>query len=392
MLILRNVYSVLRYLHRSKYHVARTVQRVLRSGYSVLRRTVKPHYSLLTIHLFGLFFLSACNFSSKKVEENRHLMDNSVDGTLTKTETIVVNNSSYAPEITLNGSVTYNTNQVKSISARISGRIEKSYVKYNFEPVKKGQLLLKVYSPELVAIQQELLFLKSENDVDLLNQTKAKLRLLGVSAQQINNILRTGKADYTVNVYSNYSGYLLNPDADNLQTANKPLSITEGQYINVGDLLFKVFNNSNLWAEFYTNTLESNWLKVGTELNLKIGEQSIKTSINFIQPFFKNKQNYKLIRVALNNQNHQYKIGELATATAKHTAIEGLWIPQQSVYQSGERNLVFMKKNDGLKPHEVQISAKAGNWLLVKEGLTAGSEIAKNVSYLTDSESFINSK
>jgi Cu(I)/Ag(I) efflux system membrane fusion protein len=96
--------------------------------------------------------------------------------------------------------------------------------------------------------------------------------------------------------------------------------------------------------------------------------------------------------VVLNNHNHQYKIGELVTGTAKHSAMKGIWIPQQSVYQSGEKNLVFIKTANGLKAKEVLISAKAHNQLLVKKGLSSGDEIAKNASYLTDSESFINSK
>ncbi|HTN21568.1 MAG TPA: HlyD family efflux transporter periplasmic adaptor subunit [Pelobium sp.] len=396
----------------------------------------KSHYSLLTTRYFRLILfltiisLFACNSNSKKAEtsqqytcpmhpqiikdkpgscpicgmdltpiHNGHHQKNSIDSLTdvppTTTETFVVKASSYAPEITLNGNVTYNTNNVKSISARVNGRIEKSFVKYNFEPIKKGQLLLKVYSPELVAIQQELLFLKSGNDEQLLNKTKTKLRLLGVSAQQINSILKTGKPDYTINIYSNYSGYLLNPEGgneQNLQLANNPLNIKEGQYINSGDLLFKVFNNNSLWVEFYINTLESEWLKIGTELELKIGDQSHKTRIAFIQPFFKNNQNYKVIRVVLDNHNHHYKIGELVTGAVKHPAIKGIWIPQQSVYQSGENNLVFIKTANGLKAKEVQISAKADNQLLVKKGLSSGDEIAKNASYLTDSESFINSK
>lgn len=405
---------------------------------SLFVRRIKPHYALLTTHycklflLFTLISLSACNSGTKKAETNQqytcsmhpqivedkpgscpicgmdltpirgeHISTHSVDSILDagnsklNIETMVVKNSSYTPEVSLNGSVTYNTNQVKSISARVSGRVEKSYVKYTFEPVKKGQLLLQIYSPELVAIQQQLLYLKSKNEQELLNQTKAKLNLLGVSSQQINRILQTGKADYTINIYSNYGGYLLNPDNEkelDSQTANQPLFVKEGQYIDSGDLLFKIFNNSSLWAEFYSNTLESEWLKVGDALNLKINGISSESRIAFIQPFFKDNQNYKVIRLVLNNQKDQYKIGELATTTAKSAPIEGIWIPTQAVYQSGEKNLVFIKTESDLNPLEVKISAKAKNKFLITKGLHLGDEIAVNASYLTDSESFIRTK
>ncbi|HET8828510.1 MAG TPA: HlyD family efflux transporter periplasmic adaptor subunit [Pelobium sp.] len=401
----------------------------------VFFESAKNPYSLFLasiIILFTLISLSACNSNSKKAETNQqytcsmhpqilenepgncpicgmdltpvggqHRSTHSADSILASgenlpnLETMVVENSSHSPEVSLNGNVTYNTNQVKSISARVSGRVEKSFVKYNFEPVKKGQLLLQIYSPELVAIQQELLFLKSTNDTDLLNKTKSKLSLLGVSNQQINRILQTGKADYTINIYSNYSGYLLNPNGNNqedLQTTNQPLTISEGQYINNGDLLFKVFNDSSLWAEFYSNALESDWLKVGTALVLEINEKIIKSKVDFIQPFFKNNQNYKVIRVELDNQKRNYKIGELATAKAKASPINGIWVDEKAVYQSGEKNLVFIKTENKLKPREVKISAKADNKFLVTKGLVNGDKIAVNASYLTDSESFIQTK
>ena len=394
---------------------------------------ITNHYCRL-IFFFTIISLSACNSNSKKTETKQqytcamhpqiiedepgncpicgmeltpirsqhHHGKHSVDSALTATDslapstkTMIVKDTVYSPEISLDGMVTYNTNQMKSISARVSGRIEKSFVKYNFEPVKKGQLLVQVYSPELVAIQQELLFLKSQNDQELLHKTKTKLSLLGVSNQQINHILKAGKADYSINIYSNYTGYLLNPNqntGDELQTANTRLNITQGQYINSGDLLFKVFDNSNLWAEFYTNTSGSEWLKTGTALNLKINGKTIKSKIDFVQPFFKNNQNYKLIRVVLSNQNHQYKTGELAKATAKASPISGVWIPEQAVYHSGEKNLVYIKTKNDMKPVEVQISAKANKMVLVKKGLASDDEIATNASYLNDSESFISKK
>ncbi|HEX7365935.1 MAG TPA: HlyD family efflux transporter periplasmic adaptor subunit [Pelobium sp.] len=403
---------------------------------SIFLGRIRTHYSPFTNYLIKFFlaviFLSACNSDSKKVETNKqytcsmhpqivenepgscpvcgmdltpirvsHHTTHSADSILAinnmepSSKTMIVKESTQTPEISMDGSITYNTNQMKSISARVSGRIEKSFVKYNFEPVKKGQLLVQVYSPELVAIQQELLFLKSKNDTELLNSTKAKLALLGIGSRQINQVLKIGKADYKINIYSNYNGYLLNPNTDKkeeVQLANTPLTVKEGQYINSGDLLFKVFNNSNLWVEFYTNTLANDWLKVGTKLSLEINKENIETKVNFIQPFFKNNQNYKLVRVLLNNQKHQYKIGELARATAKASPISGIWIPEQAVYQSGEKNIVYVKIKNEIQPKEVEIAAKANKQILIKKGLKSGDEIAVNASYLKDSESFISKK
>ncbi len=306
-------------------------------------------------------------------------------------ETISLQKSTQTPFINLNGTITYNSNQIKTISARVSGRVEKSYVKYNFEPVKKGQLLLKVYSAELSAIQQELLYLKSKNETALLNQTKTKLLLLGVSNNQINQILKSGKANYTINVYSNYSGYILNSNTanlDGLQTANTALNITEGTYINAGDIMFKVFNDNELWLNLYANTSESGWIKNGAKIELTINKKTIESRVNLVQPFYKDNQSLTLIRVVLANKNHLYKIGQLATATISQNSIIGIWVPQEAVYQLGEKNIVFIKQNQALKAIEINVEAKANNQFLIK-GLKEGDEIAKNASYMIDSESFI---
>ncbi|MFC5284621.1 HlyD family efflux transporter periplasmic adaptor subunit [Pedobacter alpinus] len=306
-------------------------------------------------------------------------------------ETIVVKESTLKPSVNLNGTITYNSNQIKTISARVSGRIEKSYVKYNFEPIKKGQLLLKVYSPELLAIQQELLYLKSKNENALLNQTKTKLLLLGVSNQQINKVLKSGKADDTINIYSNYSGYLLNASTDSnddLQTANTTLMLTDGLYINTGDLLYKVFNDNELWAIFYTNTSESEWVKSGDKIELTIDKKNIAGKVSLVQPFYKNNQNLTEIRVVLNNRNNQFKIGQLANATVSQNSITGIWIPEAAVYQLGEKSIVFIKKDQVLKAITINVTAKANKQVLVKD-LKPGDEIANNASYMIDSESFI---
>ncbi len=323
-------------------------------------------------------------------------------------KTIKISSSSYTDTLHLNGLVTYNTNNLKTISSRLSGRIEKLYVKYNYESVSKGQKIMDIYSPDLAAAQQELLYLKNSGDVSLMNQAKTKLRLLGVTETQMNDVLKSGKVNYKFAVYSPFSGYIIdsptaNSTSNQANSGNKmgqtsisstiintPINIVEGQYINIGDLLLKIFNPKDVWAEFYSNDDEVKQINKDNPIQIiKNNEEKINAKIDLVQPYFNEGQNYSVIRTYLNNSGDNYKIGELLKAKIIKPEISGLWVPTKAVYQLGEKNIVFIKNGQVLIPKEVRISEKANQQFLIKTGLKEGEEIAINASYLIDTESFI---
>ena len=322
-------------------------------------------------------------------------------------KTLKISPSTITDTLILNGVVSYNTNNMKTISSRINGRIEKLYVKYNYQMVNKGQKIMEIYSPDLAAAQQELLYLKTKGELTLLEQAKTKLRLLGVAEDQINEILKSGQTNYKIAVYSPASGYLVDPSSISSTTKaipsdgmgqesnanvvnNKPVNMVEGQYVNLGQVLFKLFNQQEVWAEFYSNPEESHLIR---EKNpIQILSKNVKKSnarIDLIQPFYNDGQNYRVIRVYLKNTANEFRIGELLKATIVKPQIFGLWIPAKSVYQLGEKSIVFIENGTTLKPLEVTISEKSGNHFLIKNGLKEGDMIAVNASYLIDTESFI---
>ncbi|MBC7745974.1 MAG: efflux RND transporter periplasmic adaptor subunit, partial [Flavobacterium sp.] len=108
----------------------------------------------------------------------------------------------------IRGIINYNSNNWNSISSRVGGRIERLYIKYNYQPISKGQKIMDIYSPDLVNAQQELLFLKQNNEPKLLKLAMRKLSLLGMSAQQINSVLKSGNVTYRTSIYSLYSGFI----------------------------------------------------------------------------------------------------------------------------------------------------------------------------------------
>ena len=137
------------------------------------------------------------------------------------------------------------------------------------------------------------------------------------------------------------------------------------------------------------NAEEGKNLKIGEEIKIMQGELSKKHQINFMQPFYKDGFNYQVIRVYLENRNQQYKIGEILSAKIILKPETGIWVPKETVYQLGQKNIVFVKKGNVLKPKSVTIAQASAKAYLIKEGLNVGEDIATNAAFLIDTQSFI---
>ncbi len=328
------------------------------------------------------------------------------EAVISKVKTITVRKSSLKDTILANGMVNYNTNHLKTISSRVSGRIEQLFVKYNFEKVYRGQKIMEIYSPDLAAAQQELLYLETNGDAALLEHAKTKLRLLGVAEKQINQVLASGKVNYSIPVYSDFSGYLidtkvasmnLNPGENIesppvLNTDNNVISIIEGSYVKTGDVLFKLFNDAEVWAEVYLDANQLTLIHKDDAVKISGGDQEQHAKINLIQPYYSNGQHYGVLRIHLANAQKSFKIGELLKAEIPLPEKQGLWIPASSVYHLGNKSIAFIKENKVLKPKEMVISQKSSDAYLIKSGLNEGDEIAENAGYLIDTQSFIKVK
>lgn len=352
-------------------------------------------------------------------------------------KTIKPQTGSRFQDINVKGIINYNTNNQNSVSSRVSGRIEKLYVKYNYQPVSKGQKLMDIYSPDLANAQQELLFLKNNNEPALLEQAKRKLRLLGATEQQIKQVLSTGKVDYTVSIYSPYSGYVSElqntsasaggassagstmitsessggssamggmaassrgsasnstPSVPDVAT-NSPLQLREGQYVSVGQRLFSLVNSNVIWAEFYVNPSDIDKFKRGSMIEVQSVDVKAKRSrvpVSLIQPYYSEGTNYSLVRATVNNLDKSWKVGELITVKSESTRKIGNWLPRTAVLQLGTRYVSFIKKNNAFVPVYVAVKSISGEWIDIGNSIDMTQDVAVNAWFLVDSESFIN--
>lgn len=326
----------------------------------------------------------------------------------------------------IQGIINYDTRNQNSVASRVRGRIERLLIKYNYQPVSKGQLIMQVYSPDLAAAQQELLFLKrSETDQTLIEKAKQRLMLLGMNASGINQLLKTGKVNYLIPVYSNADGYILEktaavasvsepvatpssggdgmggmdggssnatPSASSPTTVNSPVLLREGQYVSAGQSLFTIYNGNRLIAEFAFKPAIAALVKKGDKFAFyKTADKStIQTaSIGLIQPVFKDGENFTIARTYLNQP--KFKVGELLTARIPVLLTAAWWLPETAVLSMGNQTIIFKKEGNVVVPKTITTGPTIAGMVQVKTDIS-NWEVSKNAAYLIDSESFIKTR
>ncbi|GAA4340798.1 efflux RND transporter periplasmic adaptor subunit [Flaviaesturariibacter amylovorans] len=325
------------------------------------------------------------------------------------------------------GVVTYDTRNKVTISSRVSGRIERLYIRYNFQPVRKGELIMEIYSPDLAAAQRELLFIaESGGDASLLARARQRLSLLGMQEGQIRHVLQSRRILYRVPVFSTVSGYVLEQgsalsapqasvgtgasagSADGMGSmgggAAEPaiapsgggvssgsatsLLLREGQYVGAGQTVFSVYRDQNLVAEFALQPALAASVKRGQKLVFfkSNDPESVYTgSIGLIQPTYRAGSSFTLARVY--TADSRLRVGQLVTARIP-VLNRGWWLPSSAVVDLGGRQVVFRKDGRVFAPVEVKVSLSAEDLVLIETGVS-GWEVARNAAYLVDSESFI---
>jgi membrane fusion protein, copper/silver efflux system len=344
---------------------------------------------------------------------------------LSRQATVKLSTQSKVQILKAQGYIDFDKNRNQTVSARFSGRIEKLYVRYDLQYVKKGEKILDLYSPELNTFQEEHLFLlKSEGEKTLLEQSRQKLKLLGMTDFQISQLEKNKTFTKTITVYSPVEGYVLfnaetksNADADvtqqtsmNMETKNNPnknfassnSQIREGMYINKGETIFSINDLQNVWAivsissESHSAITENSRVKIISEL---FPDKPLSGKITLLEKTYEeNKQRFIRIRVVLPNTKGELKINSLITAEIPLEANEKFQIPASAIYRTGLNSFVWVKTGTTQKGtsifqlRKVITGSITNGMTTVINGLSANDEVAMQAGYLTDSETFLNDK
>ena len=279
------------------------------------------------------------------------------------------------------------------ITTKIDGYVEKLFVNVTGQEVKKGQPLLSIYSPELVATQQEFLtalpFAEqlSHSDHESISSSgkqfvegaRKRLKLWDISDGEIKRLEKTGQVEKFVTLYAPATGYVFEK------------TVLAGQKIMPGEPLLVVADLSTVWAEADIYESDLPYVKVGMPVTLTLSYwpgKSFQGEVSFLNPFLDPQTRTLKARLNIANPELLLKIEMYGDARLSYDLGQKLAVPETAVMQTGKRSYVFAAgKDDEIKPVEVTIGTRTEGYYEVLSGLAAGDRVVISSNFLIDSES-----
>lgn len=310
---------------------------------------------------------------------------------LANIQTTVVGNSNAASEaLTLSGKIAVNEDETATQPAHFDGRVERLMVSSVGQEVRKGQEVATIYSPELVAAQQELFTaakLKGSQP-KLYAAVRNKFKNWMISDALLDQIEETGKTVTRFPIYASFSGVV------------SEISVNEGAHVMDGNPIFKVADLSTVWAEFDAYESQINQLKKGQSIRISSNAYPNKifdAEISFIDPVLNTQTRTVTVRATLNNAEDLLKPGMFVEAKVTGVSKEnsGLMVPASAVMWTGERSLVYVKPNANtsvFEMREVTLGEKIGDSYSIVSGLNNGEEIVTNGTFTVDAAAQLSGK
>jgi membrane fusion protein, copper/silver efflux system len=306
--------------------------------------------------------------------------------------TYVVTRKNPSKEIRLYGKVQADERSVQSQVAHVSGRIEKLYVNFTGENITKDQVLARIYSPELVNGQLELIesSKSKQSQPALYEASKEKLRLWDISDKQIAAIEESGIPQNNIDVISNTSGVVTLRNVNN------------GDYVSQGTVLFEIADLSKVWILFDAYESDIQFLKTGEKVIFSVQAiPGVKFTgyISFIDPFIDPVTRVARVRVEADNTNGKLKPEMFASAviiSVLNINKDEIVIPASSVLWTGKRSVIYVKQESANGPsfvmREIELGQSLGEEYVVADGLSAGEEIVTNGTFYIDAAAQLEGK
>lgn len=361
--------------------------------------------------------------------------------------------------ISMVGKIDYDETRISDITAYVGGRIDRMFVDYTGIQVKKGEHMVELYSPELIGAQEELIqalqAVKSvkNSNVEIIRETaestviasREKLRLLGLSREQIKEIEDRRSPKEQITIYSPLSGIVIRKHAQ------------EGEYVKTGSKVYTIADLNHLWVMFDAYESDLKWLRYGQSVEFVTESypgEIFNGVISFIDPVLDDKRRTVKVRVNVDNHEGRLKPGMFAKGTVRATvasdnkvisnALAGKWIspmhpeiikdqpgkcdvcgmalvkaeslgyaapsensftkpliiPASSVLLTGKRAVVYVKvpehisktKSPTFEGREIVLGARAGDHYIVQSNLHENEEVVTKGNFKLDSELQIQAK
>jgi RND family efflux transporter MFP subunit len=291
------------------------------------------------------------------------------------------------------GKVAFDETRIQHIHTKVEGWIDQVFVDYTGQLVSKGQPLLTIYSPDMLASQRELLLAAKARDTmrnnplpiafdqseSLLQAARRRLELWDLSEAQINQVLKTGQPIKNVTLYSPIGGYVTDRKAF---PQLKVMPDTD---------LYTVVDLSGVWIMADLFEYEAPNIHVGQTARVSLQSVPRKTfaaRIDYIQPQVDPMTRTLKVRLNMDNPGLVLKPDMYADVEFRVNLPVQLTVPADAVLNAGERKTVFVDRGNGFfEPRQVTTGERDGNRIQILSGLTGGERIVTSGNFLIDSES-----
>lgn len=293
--------------------------------------------------------------------------------------------------------ITYDEQHVVRLHPKVKGWVVTLAANETGQQIRKGEVLLSIYSPNLVTTQQEYLLTLEQLDAarktgsmdaiaqagEISDAARQRLELLDVPASAIKGLERTRHVRRTLNVVSPVDGTITR------------IGARQGQYISPGTVLFDIADLSTVWVNVDVYEQDLPWIRAGDPADMQVLAVPARTwtgTIDYIYPYMDPKTRTARVRLAFTNDGGLLKPDMFANVNIHTSArYDAIVVPSEAVIRSGLHEQVFLAKPGGkFEPRDIKTGITADGMTQVLTGLQAGEQVVTSAQFLIDSESKLN--
>jgi len=300
-------------------------------------------------------------------------------------------------EVRTAGVVTLDETKMAQIAPKFGGYVDRLYVNSTGQQVRRGQPVLDIYSPELVAAQQELLLAGqldrsigrssvpgvTAGGTNLVDASRRRLQQWDISDAQIDQILSTGRVRRTLTLYAPVSGIVIDK------------KVLQGQAVAPGEELYTIANLADVWVDAELREVDAASVRVGSATKIEftgLPGHTYTGRVAYVYPTLQPEARTIKARIVVPNPDGMVKPGMYATVRLSTPSRSALTVPSSAILQTGDRNIVFVDMGNGestrrLMPHDVVLGSVAGTYTEIISGLEPGQRVVTSAQFLLDSES-----
>jgi Cu(I)/Ag(I) efflux system membrane fusion protein len=292
--------------------------------------------------------------------------------------TTEVKEGSLASALESVGSVAWNERDLYLVQARANGYVERLYVRAPLDRVRKGQALVEIYVPDWVAAQEEYLAARRMS-ADLADAARQRMRLAGMTDEQIRQIEKSGKVQLRVTITAPVSGVVAE------------LAVREGMTVMSGAPLYRINGLSTVWVNAEIPEVVAAQVRPGSAVEAHAAawpDMTFQGKVSAILPEIDPTTRTLKARIELANPQGRLVPGMFATVSLSPATRKAvLLVPSEAVIQTGTRSVVFVASGDGkFAPVDVETGHEANGQTEIRTGLSAGQKVVTSGQFLVDSE------